>query len=73
MHAEMLAERFVRKNGSERVRVSAHILHGAPVLDLRVYAGAQATRKGVCVRVETARDLAKAIAEVLSEAGYRLD
>jgi hypothetical protein len=73
MHAEMLAERFLRKNGSERLRVSAHILHGAPVLDLRVYVGAQATRKGVCVRVETARDLAKAIAAVMTEAGFPLD
>jgi Transcriptional Coactivator p15 (PC4) len=71
---EGAVERMIPKNRSETIRVAAGVLNGVPLVDLRIMvataSGAVQTRKGLCMRVETATALRAALDEVMSEAGF---
>lgn len=71
---EGAVERMIPKNRTESIRVAAGLLNGMPVVDLRIMAatasGAVQTRKGLCVRVETAKALRAALDDVMTEAGF---
>jgi hypothetical protein len=67
-------ERWVKKNRSESIRIAIGELNGMRVVDVRIHiatlSGSATTRKGLCLRADTAREVILAMQEVLAEAGY---
>lgn len=69
---EVLAE--VEKNSREVIRIQREVYRGIPLLDLRVWVPTgnygeelQPTRKGVCLRPETWRDLLPELQAAIAE------